>query len=141
MILEKLKTNGVEPGFIFHKDWSKNDSKSLMMDFNSEQSIQILETLKSQNRHLSDKCQGKEIREQIMLCGHSHPAIMSAVADYMLEQCMQKPDSDIYKAFCVNFPDTDPQNYRQIDVKELGHTQGDLRIAREIAVYLEGIHQ
>ena len=27
-IFEKLKTNGVEPGFIYHNDWSRHDSRS-----------------------------------------------------------------------------------------------------------------
>ncbi|MBR4653802.1 MAG: hypothetical protein IKO72_10635 [Kiritimatiellae bacterium] len=30
MILEKLKTNGVEPGFIYRNDWTSNDTRSYM---------------------------------------------------------------------------------------------------------------
>ena len=30
IILEKLKTNGVEPGFIFRNDWTQNDARSYM---------------------------------------------------------------------------------------------------------------
>ena len=30
IILEKLKTNGVEPGFIYRNDWTQNDTKSYM---------------------------------------------------------------------------------------------------------------
>ena len=30
MILEKLKTNGVEPGFIYRNDWTTNDTRSYM---------------------------------------------------------------------------------------------------------------
>lgn len=42
LVFDKLKDNGVEPGFIYHHDWSLNDSRSLMQEWDSEESLQIL---------------------------------------------------------------------------------------------------
>jgi hypothetical protein len=88
VLLEKVKTNGVEPGFIFRNDWSKDDTRGFMADINSAESREALETLKKQNPELAQKCEGKSLREQIMLAGRAHPAAMAAASEYMLEKAV-----------------------------------------------------
>ena len=119
VIFEKLKDNGVEPGFIYHYDWSLNDTRSLMMDWSSDESRQILENLKNQNDKLKEACKGLDLRSQIMKCGHLHPAGMSAVADYLIDSGMQDPKSQIHKTFESKFPDTPPTQYGTVDAAKL----------------------
>ena len=115
LVFDKLKDNGVEPGFIYHHDWSLNDSRSLMQEWDSEESLQILENLKNQNNKLREDCAGLPIREQIMKCGNAHPAVMSAIADYIIEEEMKNPESEMYKAFEEKFPSYDPENYQIVE--------------------------
>ena len=89
ILFEKLKSNGVEPGFIFRKDWSSSDTRSLMSDIGSEASLHALDELKERSEELRTKCEGKTTREQIMLAGRAHPACMAAVAEYVLEQAVR----------------------------------------------------
>ena len=112
VLLDKLKTNGVEPGFIYKRDWSRDDTKGMLANFKSDESLAILDTLKKKHPSLAKECADLPIREQIMLCGRAHPAAMSAVADYVIENGMNDPNSTIYKAFCDKFPHADPDNWR-----------------------------
>ena len=84
VIFEKLKTNGVEPGFICRYDWSIDDTHGFMQDINSEESRAALENLKQNDENLARQCEGKPLREQIMLAGRAHPAGMAAVAEFAL---------------------------------------------------------
>ena len=45
VILEKLKTNGVEPGFIYRNDWSKDDTRGFMADVGSDASRAAMDAL------------------------------------------------------------------------------------------------
>lgn len=47
ILLEKLKTNGVEPGFLYRNDWSASDTTGAMLDLNNPSDH---ETLSSQVR-------------------------------------------------------------------------------------------
>lgn len=122
LIFEKLKDNGVEPGFNYHHDWSLNDSRSLMQEWESEESIQILENLKKQNDKLREECGNLPLREQIMKCGYAHPAVISAVADFIIEQEMKNPESEMYKAFQDKLPHYNPDNYQEVDPETLKKT-------------------
>ena len=84
VLLEKLKTNGVEPGFIFRNDWSKDDTRGFMAQLDTPENRNILESLKDRNPELANVCEGKTLREQIMLAGRAHPAAMAAVAEFTL---------------------------------------------------------
>ena len=119
VLLQKLKTNGVEPGFIYTNDWSANDTRGFMADIDSEESLAALNALKANNETFRIACEGKSIGEQIMLAGRAHPAGMAAVGEYMLEKGMQDPNSPIYKAFCEHHPDIDPEDWDQIDLATL----------------------
>ena len=57
ILFEKLKTNGVEPGFIYRNDWSPDDTRGMM-----------------------------SLREQIMLAGRAHHAGIAAVAEFALSE-------------------------------------------------------
>ena len=63
VLLDKLKTNGVEPGFIFRNDWSKDDTNGFMADINSPESRKALDELKAKNPDLAAQCEGKTLRE------------------------------------------------------------------------------
>lgn len=119
LIFEKLKDNGVEPGFIYHHDWSLNDSRSLMKEWESEESLELLENLKKQDDKLNNECKNLPVREQIMKCGYAHPAVISAVADFIIEQEMKNPDSELYKAFLGKFSSYHPDSYQDVDPENL----------------------
>ena len=89
VLLEKLKTNGVEPGFIYRNDWSADDTNGFMMDVDSEKSLAALDDLKANNPAFAEKCDGKTVREQILLAGRAHPAAMAAAAELLLEKAAQ----------------------------------------------------
>ena len=89
MLLEKLKTNGVEPGFIYRNEWSKDDTRGFMADINSESSKAALQALKDADPAFAAKCEGKSLRDQIMLAGRAHPAGMAAVSEFVIETAAQ----------------------------------------------------
>ena len=89
MLLEKLKTNGVEPGFIYRNEWSKDDTRGFMADINSESSKAALQALKDADPAFAAKCEGKSLRAQIMLAGRAHPAGMAAVSEFVIETAAQ----------------------------------------------------
>ena len=122
VLLDKLKTNGVEPGFIFRNDWSKDDTNGFMADINSPESTKALEDLKAKNPELAKLCEGKTLREQIMLAGRAHPAGMAAVAEFVLEEAValalrpehmeHHPFADLAKALQNYFA---PQDLQRLD--------------------------
>ena len=85
VLLEKLKTNGVEPGFIYRSDWSEDDTRGLMANPGSPASLKELDHLKKCYPELARKCEGKSVREQIMLAGFCHSAGMASVAEFALQ--------------------------------------------------------
>ena len=86
VILDKLKTNGVEPGFIYRNDWSKDDTHGFMADVNSAESLAALESLKDNDKAFAKKCEGKTVREQILLAGRAHPAAMAVASELLIEE-------------------------------------------------------
>lgn len=89
VLLEKLKSNGVEPGFIYRNDWSTDDTRVLMADIGSDASLAELDALKAKDPAFAAKCEGKTVREQIMLAGRAHSAGMAAVAEFALQDAAQ----------------------------------------------------
>ena len=122
VLLQKLKTNGVEPGFIYTNDWSLEDSKGFLADIDSDESMRALDELKRNNPAFKTQCEGKSICEQIMLAGRAHPAGMAAVSEYMIEKGMADPSSDIYNAFCEKFPQVPPEDWPMIDMAVIKKT-------------------
>ena len=95
LLLEKLKTNGVEPGFIYRNDWSKDDTHGFMSDINSEASKAALQTLKDKNPAFAAECEKlnadgtkKTTRQQIMLAGRAHPSAVAAASEFLLEKAV-----------------------------------------------------
>ena len=86
ILFEKLKTNGVEPGFIYRNDWSPDDTRGMMADINSYESRHALDVLKQNDPAFAAKCEGKSLREQIMLAGRAHPAGIAAVAEFAIRE-------------------------------------------------------
>ena len=88
VLLDKLKTNGVEPGFIFRNDWSKDDTSGFMADIHSEASQAALKEILDKNPDLASRCESRDLREKIMLVGRAHPAGMAAAAEFILERAV-----------------------------------------------------
>ena len=86
VILDKLKTNGVEPGFIYRNDWSTDDTLGFMADVNSAGSRAALDALKEKDPAFAASCEGKTVREQILLAGRAHPAAMAAASELLIEE-------------------------------------------------------
>ncbi len=86
VLLDKLKSNGVEPGFIYRNDWSKDDTHGYMADVDSKESRAALDMLKNTDDAFAKKCAGKSYRDQILLAGRAHPAAMAATAELLLEE-------------------------------------------------------
>ena len=86
VILDKLKTNGVEPGFIYRNDWSTDDTRGFMADVNSAESRAALDALKEKDPAFAAACEGKTMREQILLAGRAHPAAMAAASELLIEE-------------------------------------------------------
>ena len=84
MILDGLKSAGVEPGFNYRYDWSAKDTYGMMSDFHSAESVEELDDLLEKDPALAEKCKGKTLREQIMLAGNAHSSGMSAVAEFAI---------------------------------------------------------
>ena len=86
ILLEEIKTKGVEPGFTYRNDWSPDDTRGLMSDINSDESRAALDELKAKAPAFAKKCDGKTLREQIMLAGRAHPGGIAAVAEFVLAE-------------------------------------------------------
>lgn len=119
VLFDQLKSNGVEPGFIYKNDWSLEDTRGMMADYTSDESVAALNALKDKHPTLAAQCENLPLREQIMLFGRAHPCAMAAVSDFILEKGMNNPESTIYKAFCDKYPGTPPENWNQIYDKDI----------------------
>ncbi len=111
VLLEKLKTNGVEPGFIARNDWSLDDTRGMMADIWDKKNLDELSDLVLRCPALKARRDGQppaSVRELAMLAGRAHPAGVAAVAEFVLERGLADPDSAIAKAFARKFPDYDP---------------------------------
>ncbi|MBR4615543.1 MAG: hypothetical protein IKO55_08060, partial [Kiritimatiellae bacterium] len=91
VLLEKLKTNGVEPGFIYSNDWSLDDTRGMMADVNSKESRAALDDLKKADPAFAKKCEGLSLQRQIMLAGRAHPAAMAAVSEWVIQEALSIP--------------------------------------------------
>ena len=63
MILDKLKTNGVEPGFTYRNDWSKDDTRGFMAEIPADAD-----------------------RTAILAAGRAHPSGVAVAAEFILQQ-------------------------------------------------------
>ena len=94
-IFEKLKTNGVEPGFIYHNDWSRHDSRSLMIDIHSAETKNAIATLyENVGDDLKSQAAGQSYLEKGLLVGRAHPAAAAFAAEYVLSQELDKMAAD-----------------------------------------------
>ncbi len=90
-IFEKLKTNGVEPGFIYHNDWSRHDSRSLMINIHSaETKAAIQNIIENGSDDMKTKAAGMTYLEKGLLVGRAHPAAAAFAAEYILFQELDK---------------------------------------------------
>ncbi len=109
VIFEKLKTNGVEPGFIYHNDWSKHDTSALLIDSHSQNTIASLNQFIANSPKLTAATQGKTDMEKGLIVGRAHPAGIAFATEYVLSKELDKlaqnpqPDTPLLKAIKQHF--------------------------------------
>lgn len=106
VLLDKLKSNGVEPGFIYSKDWSLDDTSALMADIWSDDNIAALDALVQRTptlREMRDAHPPATRRQLAMKAGRAFPAGMAAVAEYIIQRDLALPQSSIAIAFNAKF--------------------------------------
>ena len=105
VLLDKLKTNGVEPGFITRNDWSMDDTRGMLADIWADRnstSPDSLDAVVSRSPKLKAMRDGQPPatrRELAMAAGRAYRGGMSAVADFVLQRELYNPGSPIAKAF------------------------------------------
>lgn len=108
ILFEKLKTNGVEPGFIFRNDWSRDDTRGLMADVFSEKSRADLQRIVDQAPAGSPLRAAAErnapIRELGFLVGRAHPLGVAFAAEYLIARAFDHPESTLGQALHERFP-------------------------------------
>ena len=102
VLLDKLKTNGVEPGFITRNDWSLDDTRGMMADIWTPGNQRDLDDAIARSPKLQAMQNGQPPatrRELAMAAGRAYRGSMSAVADFVLQRELYNPGSTIAKAF------------------------------------------
>ncbi len=119
VLFEKLKTNGVEPGFITRNDWSLDDTRGLMADMWSEANQTSLDHIIRHSPKLQAMRDGQPPatrQELAMAAGRAYKAGMAAVSEFVLQRDLYRPNSTIAKAFAAK--------HIRIDVATLFPTNG-----------------
>ncbi|MBQ6339400.1 MAG: hypothetical protein IJI36_09655 [Kiritimatiellae bacterium] len=135
ILLEKIKTNGVEPGFIYRNDWSPDDTRGMMADINSDESRHALDVLKQNDPAFAAKCEGKSLRDQIMLAGRAHPAGMAAVAEFAIMEAagfVKSGHTDIDHSFAPLAKALKNHFTLQQDIDALASGKADKRLLTEV---------
>ena len=135
ILLEKIKTNGVEPGFIYRNDWSPDDTRGMMADINSDESRHALDVLKQNDPAFAAKCEGKSLRDQIMLAGRAHPAGMAAVAEFAIMEAagfVKSGHTDIDHSFAPLAKALKNYFTLQQDIDALASGKADKRLLTEV---------
>ncbi len=135
ILLEKIKTNGVEPGFIYRNDWSPDDTRGMMADINSDESRHTLDVLTQNDPAFAAKCEGKSLRDQIMLAGRAHPAGMAAVAEFAIMEAaglVKSGHTDIDHSFAPLAKALKNHFTLQQDIDALASGKADKRLLTEV---------
>ena len=131
VLFQKLKTNGVEPGFITSNDWSIDDTRGLMADIWSDDNKAQLDEISSQSSKIQQMLRDNpnvSRREVAMAAGRAFKGGVAAVAEYVLQRDLADPDSSIAKAFKAKCPGIDKSTLFPADGSEPTQQQKD-RIA------------
>ncbi len=140
VLFDKLKTNGVEPGFIYRNDWSKDDTRGFMADIDSPESHTALDALKARDPAFAAKCEGKSHREQVMLAGRAHPAGMAAVAEFAIQNAAQEvisgkghiPEGYVFRALA----DGIKRQFADFDIQKLANGTAGKALLKEAKLWL-----
>ena len=112
VLLDSIKANGVEPGFLYRNDWSRGDTASLLTDILSGPAREAVERDLNQ---LTDAAPTTvRPREDFLLAGlrvgRAHSAAMAFAAEFVLRDALaQQADSPLLAALHAKFPTLDPQ--------------------------------
>ena len=104
VLFDKLKTNGVEPGFITRSDWTLDDTRGLLADIWSDDNKASLDRVVNRSprlRAMRDGHPPATRQELAMAAGRAFRGGMSAVADFVLQRELYKPGSTIARAFAA----------------------------------------
>lgn len=142
VLFQKLKTNGVEPGFIARNDWSVDDTRGLMADLWSDDNQRDLDDAISRSQTLRNRQLGNPPPpatrfELALLAGRAHKAGVAAVAEFVLQRELAKPDSAIAKAFAQKCPGIDPATLFPTDGSEPTQIQKDKIATVKRALFIE----
>lgn len=140
VLLEKLKSNGVEPGFIYRNDWSADDTRGLMADIDSPASLMELDNFKRTYPEFASACEGKSVREQIMLAGLGHSAGIAAAAEFAIQEAARNiiaGDGKVsstypFKALAEGLKN----HFSQQDLARLANGTADKATVKEAKLYL-----
>lgn len=109
VVFEKLKTNGVEPGFIFRNDWSREDTRSMMMDTSSQACrdsvLRLAQEAPEGSALKTALARGASHRELGLIAGRAHPAGMAFAAERVIADALANPASPLGAALRAAFPD------------------------------------
>ncbi len=118
VIFEKLKANGVEPGFIYHNDWSAKDTSALQIDTRSQATKDSIDDFIAKGGpDLQRQTQGKTDLEKGLIVGRAHPAGIAFAAEYVLSKELDKLgqdpklDSPLLKAIKQSFPNAQKTDF------------------------------
>ena len=129
VIFEKLKTNGVEPGFIYHNDWSLNDTKALQIDIRSQATMAEINQIIAASPKLTAETNGKTDFEKGLIVGRAHPAGVAFATEYVLSKELDKLgqdqtlDSPLLKAIRQSFPNAQKTDFPPTDGTAATHQQ------------------
>ncbi|MBQ9366773.1 MAG: hypothetical protein IJT83_03245 [Victivallales bacterium] len=105
MLLDGLKKNGVEPGFIYHNDWSTDDTRGFMSDIYSKENKDAMEDLIRKTPDLEARRDlGYSYRELGLRAGRAHPAGLAFATEFVLHRELSKEGSPLQTAFKAKFP-------------------------------------
>ena len=112
-VFEKLKTNGVEPGFIYHNDWSAKDTRALITDIHSQKTMDSINDFIDNSPTLKAKIQNQNYTylEKGLLVGRAHPAGVAFATEYVLSKELDKlamnpqPDTPLLHSIKLHFGD------------------------------------
>ena len=95
-VFEKLKTNGVEPGFIYHNDWSREDTGALKTNIHSREIKDAIENIINSSPTLKQTASSRQMSyiEKGLLVGRAHPAGIAFATEYVLSKELDKLEAN-----------------------------------------------
>jgi hypothetical protein len=130
LLFEKLKTTGVEPGFIVRKDWTAADTKSLMVD------ALALEFAANGKSISSTRDLLLEGMRKSSAPGRGWSAAMAFTAELIMMRDLGRPETALGQAFRDKFPKLDVRRLYPDNVYEWHLTPDRADTIKQIKIAL-----